>query len=99
MGEFVRYRRVWSTKEKGSPMSCYLAVEGRVTVAEVIEHFKETYPEVDPLGVDLNFTTAHWEEPATPEDLAERERREAWHQERLEKWERETYERLKKKFR
>jgi hypothetical protein len=73
-------------------------MEGRVTVQELIDHFAEHYPHVDPMGIALNFVTAVWEEPATPEDIAQREANWAAQAERKERWERETYDRLKAKF-
>lgn len=90
--------RGFATKADDSPMRCYLGMEGRVTVRQVIEHFAETYPNVDPMDVELNYATAVWEEPATDEDRAKREAWAAKQAERTERWERETFARLQAKY-
>jgi len=99
VGEFRREpSRSWKTVDDNSEMSCYLGMQGRVTVRELIDHFKAQYPHVDPMTVALNFVTAVWAEPATPEDIAQREAWRAKQAARTERWERETYDRLKAKF-
>jgi hypothetical protein len=90
--------RAWKKGTEDSPMQCYLGMQGRVTIAHLVEHFAENYPHVDPMQLRLNFATATWEEPPTPADIAYREECRARHAERTEQWERETYERLKVKF-
>lgn len=90
--------RAWKTQGDDSPMVCFLGMRHRVTLAEIRDHFAEHYPHVDLWSVELNYSTAKWEEPPTPEDVAARVAARANHVERQERWERETYERLKLKF-
>ena len=102
-GEFGALRRrpsrSWKKDGDDSPMSCYLGMEyGRITLAELISHFEENYPHVDPMALRINFPTVVWEEPPTAEDVEKRRAVRAWHEERTASWERDTYERLKAKF-
>lgn len=90
--------RSWQTSEDDSQMRCYLGMKGRVSIGELIDHFKKNYPHVDPMKIELNYATAVWEEAPTVEDLSRRARWRAEKAARLEAWERETYIRLKKKF-
>lgn len=90
--------RAWATADEDSPMVCYLGMEGRVTIGELIEHFAEKYPHVDPMALRLNCATVKWEEAPTPEDIASREKNRAWQAARQERWERDAYARLKEKF-
>lgn len=98
MGEFDHHRRTWQTAEENSNIRCFLGMRGRVTLHELIDHFAEHYPHVDPYDLELNAATVTWEEPPTEEDLALRAARQQAHDERHARWERETYERLKDKF-
>lgn len=90
-------RRYWKTKEYNT-MQCYLAMKGRVPLGELLDHFAEKYPHVNPRTVELNYATATWDEPPTDEDRENLAAKQACHAERHEKWERETYQRLKTKF-
>lgn len=91
-------RRRWQTNSDDSQMRCYIGMKGRVSIGELVEHFAEKYPHVDPMSLDLNFSSATWEEPPTADDIAKREESRTWQAQRTERWERETYDRLKKKF-
>jgi hypothetical protein len=90
--------RAWETDAPDSQMRCYLGMKGRITVAELISHFAEKYPHVDPMTVELNYSTAAWTEPPTVDDIAQRESVRAWKAERQESWERQMYAKLKAKF-
>jgi hypothetical protein len=90
--------RSWQSKDDDSQMRCYLGMEGRVTLGELVRHFAERYPHVDPMSLELNYSTAAWSEPPTADEIANREKNRAWHAERLASWERETYDRLRAKF-
>ena len=90
--------RTWISKSDDSQMHCYLGMKGRVPLGELIAHFAEKYPHVDPMTIELNYATATWSEPPTPEDIAQREANRLRHDERQERWERETYDRLKLKY-
>lgn len=99
VGEFRRApKRTWKSSEDHSGMTCYLGMEGRVTVRQLLDHFAENYPHVDVMGVELNWVTAVWDEPPTPEDILKREHMWAQQRERTERWERETLARLKAKY-
>jgi hypothetical protein len=98
-GEFRREpTRAWKKGADDSPMVCYLGMKGRVTVADLVQHFAEEYPHVDPMCLRLNFATVTWEEPPTPADIAHRAEVRARHAERTEQWERDTLVRLKAKY-
>lgn len=90
--------RAWKMGNEDSPMCCYLGMEGRVTIGDLVQHFTENYPHVDPMALRLNFATVKWEEPPTPEDEEKRRQQRVEHARRKEHWERETYDRLKAKF-
>lgn len=96
--EFKPLMRAWKTADEDSLMRCYLAMDGRVTIRDLVEHFAENHPAVDPMALRLNFATVTWDEPPTPEDLADRAERNARHDERHARWERQMYEKLKAKF-
>jgi hypothetical protein len=90
--------RSWKTGDDNSDMRCYLGMEGRVTLREILDHFAEKYPHVDTMDLQFNFATVVWDEPPTPDDIADRQRRRADHAARTERWERETLERLTAKY-
>ena len=91
-------RRCWQSSDDDSQMRCYLGMQGRITLAELIEHFAEKYPHVDPMRLNLNYVTATWEEPPTADDLAKREAWRVQKAQRQARWEEEMYARLKAKF-
>jgi hypothetical protein len=90
-------QRSWVNLDDG-PMRCYLGIKERITIRELIDHFAEHYPHVDPMTLNLNYTTAVWEEPPNADDLAKRAAFTAEKAQRHERWERETYAKLKAKF-
>lgn len=98
MSEIETARRTWQSFDDDSQMRCYLGVKGRVTLAELVDHFAERYPHVDPMTLDLNFVTATWDEPPTADDIAKRESWRAQKAERHACWERDMYAKLKAKF-
>jgi hypothetical protein len=91
-------RRCWESKDDDSQMRCYLGMKGRVTLGELVEHFAEKYPHVDPMMLNLNYCTATWSEPPNADDVALRERNRAWTAERRDRWEADMYVKLKAKF-
>lgn len=98
-GEFRREpNRSWKAEDDHSGMRCYLGMEGRITIEDIFAHFAEHYPHVDPMKLELNFATATWDEPASPEDIEHRRKQRADYALRQEKWERETLERLTEKY-
>lgn len=88
----------WATREKDSPIHCYLGMKHRVTLQELIDHFNEHYPDVDVATLELNWSTVVWERPPTEEELADRAERQRRHDERHAAWERRMYAELKAKF-
>jgi hypothetical protein len=90
--------RSWKTSDDDSAMRCSLGMEGRVTLREILDHFAEKYPHVDPMCLEFNFATVVWDEPPTADDMADRQKRRADHAARTERWERETLERLTAKY-
>lgn len=92
------YRTGWATRDEDSPIHCYLGMKNRVTLQELLDHFNEHYPEVDPAGLELNWSTIVWERPATEEEKADRARRQEAHDRRHAEWEKMTYAKLKAKF-
>lgn len=98
MGEFKKPNRSRVTHDADSPMRSYMAVDGRVTVRELVAYMEENHPHIDPFGVELNFATAVWEDYQTDQEREQYRRHLADRERRTEEWERQTYERLKAKF-
>lgn len=76
----------------------YMAMDGRVSIAELIAHMETVAPGVGIDDIQVNWATVTWTRPANAEELAERK---AWAdraQSRHEAWERETFARLMKKY-
>jgi len=90
-------RRSWKNHAYDT-MSCYLSMKGRVPLGELLDHFAEKYPHVDPRELQLNYVTIKWEETPTAEEVAKLEAWRADREQRQERWERQTYERLKAKY-
>lgn len=42
--------RSWKSSDD-TTMRCYLGMEGRITLRELVDHFTETYPHVDPMSL------------------------------------------------
>lgn len=97
MGEPREIRWRWLPKDNDARVG-YLAVDGRMSIAELIAHMRTVAPGVDPADVEVNWATVTWTREATAGELAERK---AWadrQQERHEAWERETFARLLEKY-
>jgi hypothetical protein len=76
----------------------YMAVDGRVTIAELIEHMRQVAPGVSLDEINVNWATVVWSRPGTDEEIADRRQAEALWEARHEKWERETLARLTEKY-
>lgn len=90
-------RRQRSSRESAVEL-CYMGMDGRLSVADLIGHLAQVAPGVPLEEVGINFGTVTWVDDATDE---EKRQRAAWRAEsaaRRAKWERETYERLKAQF-
>lgn len=89
----------WTWESRGSSTrNGYLAMEGRISLAELTAHMAEVAPHAGPNDLMLNWATVVWQREATAEELEERAEAHRRWQERHEAWERETYARLKAKF-
>jgi hypothetical protein len=97
MGEFRDIRWTWKSRDNDTRVG-YLAVDGRVSLGELVDHLMQVAPHVSVFGLQLNWATVVWERDATPEEIAERRAVQARHDARHEQWERETYARLRAKF-
>jgi hypothetical protein len=97
MGEPREIRWSWASKENDLRTG-YMAVDGRMSIAELIEHMREVAPGVALGDIQINWATCVWSRDATPEEVAQRREAERRWEARHEAWERETYARLLKKF-
>jgi hypothetical protein len=97
-GTFQDVRRSWESAESGSQVGCYLAVQGRVSLAALLAYLGEVAPDRTPDQFGINFATVTWTDAPTEEETQQRVRRKALHDERRAEWERTTYEELKAKF-
>lgn len=99
IGEFRREpSRSWKTGDDDAQMRCYLGMQGRITLRDLLDHFAEKYPHVDTMDLQFNFATVVWDEPPTPDDVALRQKHRADQAARTEAWERKTYDRLRAKY-
>lgn len=87
----------WESKD-GNDRVGYQGLDGRVSIAELIEHMREVAPHASLDEIMLNYATVKWTQPATAEELAERDGWKRRQRERTEEWERTTYARLKEKY-
>lgn len=96
----ARYREPrWSWQSQGSDLRVgYMAVDGRVSLADLIDHMHTLAPDSPLNAIEVNFATVKWTRPATADELVERSAWQARQRERQEKWERETLDRLTKKY-
>jgi hypothetical protein len=75
-----------------------MAVDGRMSITELIEHMRNIAPGVDPAEIKINWATAVWARSATSEEMAQRKQAIDRWEARHEAWERETFARLAKKY-
>lgn len=87
----------WASKDNDLRTG-YMAVDGRMTIPELIEHLAVVAPGIDLGDIHLNWATVSWQRPATGTELAKRAVANDRWQQRHDQWERDTYERLSKKF-
>lgn len=97
-GTFKEVRRSWMSSDDDAQISCYMAMEGRVSVAALLDHLREVAPGRTAEEIGINFATVTWIDTPTGAEAQARVQRQALHDERHAHWERETYERLKAKF-
>jgi hypothetical protein len=76
----------------------YMAVDGRMSIAELIEHMQQVAPGVDLADIRCNWATVTWSRPATAGEIAERKQAQAAWEARHEKWERDMLAELTLKY-
>jgi len=97
MGEPREIRWSWASKDNDLRTG-YMAVDGRMSLRELIDHMREVAPYASLSDIQVNWSTCVWSRDATAEELAQRREAERRWEDRHEAWERETYVRLVKKF-
>lgn len=98
MSKLREIRWTWASKDS-NVRNGYLAMDGRMTLAELIERMTEVAPGVPLEEININWATVVWSRPATPEEEAERAEQRRRHDQRREAWELETLDRLLAKYR
>lgn len=76
----------------------YMSVDGRVSLAALIEYMAELAPGVPLDQVHANWATVTWSRPATDQELADRRAAHQRWQERHNEWEQQMLARLLKKY-
>ena len=97
MGEPREIRWTWQSRDNDVRVG-YLAMDGRMSIAELIERMRTVAPGVALEDMQINWATVVWTRPATAEELAVRRAADARQRERLEQWDRETLARLTEKY-
>lgn len=97
MGEFREVRWTWQSNDNDL-RNGYLAVDGRVSIAELIYHMEQVAPGLTIEDMEINWATVVWSRPATGEELEQRRLAQAQWEARHERWERETLARLTEKY-
>lgn len=90
-------RWTWASKDNDL-RNGYMAVDGRLSIADLITHMAEVAPGVDLADIHVNWATVVWSRPATTDEVAERKRAQERWEARHEAWERETLARLTAKY-
>lgn len=89
----------WSWKSKNNYLRTgYMAVDGRISLADLNTLMAEVAPGVNPADIKVNWATAVWDRDATDDEIAKRTLAEAAWEARHEKWERETLAKLTAKY-
>lgn len=97
MGKLRDLRWTWQSGDTDVRVG-YVAVDGRITIAELIVRMQELAPDVSLEDIEVNFATVTWTRPANAEELVARRASVDRQRARHEKWERETLARLTKKY-
>lgn len=72
-------------------------MNGRVTVADLLEHLREAAPDAPVDDVHINGSI-NWRQPPSEEQTAKLVEHQCKSDERHEKWERDMWEKLKAKY-
>jgi hypothetical protein len=97
MGEPREIRWSWQS-DTNDLRNGYMAVDGRISIADLIARMQEVAPGVDLADINVNWATVVWARPATDQELEARAEGRRRHMVRQEKWERETLARLLNKY-
>jgi hypothetical protein len=89
----------WSWQSNDTDLRVgYMAVDGRMSITDLVEYMATVAPGVHPADIHINWSTVTWTRPATEEELAQRQAALASHNARQEAWERKTLARLLAKY-
>ena len=90
-------RWTWASRDSNLRTG-YMAVDGRVSIADLIAHMAEVAPGVDLADIAVNWATVVWHRQATAEEIADRRQAEERWEARHESCERKTLARLTAKY-
>ena len=97
VGELREVRWTWKSRDNDTRVG-YLAMDGRISLADLTAHMRAIAPHVPPEEIELNWATVVWTRPANADELEQRRLSDERARERHEAWERETFTRLLAKF-
>lgn len=97
MGEPREVRWNWESNDS-TTRTGHMAVDGRVSIADLIEHMQAIAPGVALGDIQINWATVKWTREATAEELDQRRQANERWQARHEAWERDTLKRLTEKY-
>lgn len=97
MGEPREVRWTWESSDTDVRVG-YMAVDGRMSIADLIAHMQEIAPDAALDDIQVNWATVVWTRLATSDELAQRRQAHERWEKRHEAWDRETLARLTKKY-
>jgi hypothetical protein len=97
VGELREINWSWESKDNDTRVA-YLPMDGRISVADLIERMRTLAPGVPIEEMQINWATVVWKRPATQEELAQRRLAQERWESRHEEWERTTLARLIEKY-
>lgn len=97
MGEPREVRWTWESKDTDVRVG-YMAVDGRMSIADLIAHMREIAPHAALEEIQVNWATVVWTRLATGDELAQRRQAHERWEKRHQEWERQTLARLIKKY-
>lgn len=97
VGEFRDVRWSWQSNDNDLRTG-YLAMEGRISVEDLIAQMRQIAPGVALTDLHLNWATVTWSRPADAEELAQRRQHQEQWEKRHEQWERKTLAQLIAKY-
>lgn len=97
MSSFKEPRWAWQSAGVSDRVA-YMAMDGRISIAELIEKMKEIAPGVPLDQIEVNWATVRWSRPPNAEEIAERVAAGEANRVRQDEWERKTLARLLEKY-